>query len=314
MTGLPPLNALRAFEAAARTGSFTAAGAELGVTSAAVSQQVRNLETYWGKTLFIRQGNRLALSEAGLAAYPALARAMSTLAELSDMMQGAPRRLRLVLSAPHSVAETWLSSRLALGLAATRETAKSVDGAGGHRLEVRIEDDPVEFTRDGAHMRIFYGHGLYREYRVETLFEDRLVAVASPDFIARHGTKVARIADRFLIHTQWGPDYATSPNWSDHMPEQRDIGTTAGLRMVASSTALAFARKGLGAALVPLMMAQDDLALHRLKRLDAPDLTMPHPYSIAFPHALQNRPDVMEILRALLGEGVGASGHSVPRP
>ena len=60
-----PLNALRAFEIAARTGSFSNAAREMGISSAAGSQQVRLLEEIWGLKLFIRQGNRIALTEAG---------------------------------------------------------------------------------------------------------------------------------------------------------------------------------------------------------------------------------------------------------
>lgn len=75
MRNLPPLNAMKAF-AAARTGSFTRAARELGVSSAAVSQQVRNLEIFFGKQLFSRNGNRLAMTDAGRAIYPQTARAV----------------------------------------------------------------------------------------------------------------------------------------------------------------------------------------------------------------------------------------------
>src|SRR6185436_12553167 len=66
---LPPLNALRAFEAAARTGSYVAAAEELGVSPAAVSQQVRNLEDFLGKQLFMRFNNRVSLTDAGQAIF-----------------------------------------------------------------------------------------------------------------------------------------------------------------------------------------------------------------------------------------------------
>jgi LysR family glycine cleavage system transcriptional activator len=72
MTPHLPLNALRAFEAAARTGSFANAAREMGVSSAAISQQVKLLEEFWETTLFIRQGNRIALTDAGQSAYPQL--------------------------------------------------------------------------------------------------------------------------------------------------------------------------------------------------------------------------------------------------
>ncbi|AMX99376.1 LysR family transcriptional regulator [Mesorhizobium ciceri] len=64
MERLPPLNAIKTFEVAARAGSFTLAASELGMSSAAVSQQIRNLETWFGKQLFVRSGNRIALTDA----------------------------------------------------------------------------------------------------------------------------------------------------------------------------------------------------------------------------------------------------------
>ncbi|MEM9232136.1 MAG: LysR family transcriptional regulator [Pseudomonadota bacterium] len=86
---------MRAIEAAARTGSFTAAARKLGVSSPAVSQQVKHLEDYWQLALFIRQGNRLSLTEAGRTAYPPLAQGMGTLEALSARMQSSePRKTR----------------------------------------------------------------------------------------------------------------------------------------------------------------------------------------------------------------------------
>ena len=200
----------------------------------------------------------------------------------------------LVLSVPHSIAETWLPRRLSALLA----DSDNADAAA-IRLQVRIDDGPVELLGTGVHMRIFYGHGLYRDYRVETLFRDHTVAVASPAFVARFGSAPNGIADRHLIHTSWGPSYATSPSWPEHLPPDRLVDTTQGIRVNASSTALAFARSGAGVALVPAMMASDDLEQGALQRLDAPEITMPHPYSIAFPFALQNRPDLLLVLDQL---------------
>ncbi|RUY79447.1 LysR family transcriptional regulator, partial [Mesorhizobium sp. M7A.F.Ca.CA.001.10.2.1] len=82
MERLPPLNAIKAFEVAARAGSFTLAASELGVSSAAVSQQIRNLENWFGKQLFVRTGNRIALTDAGHAIYPQTAKALGHIAAI----------------------------------------------------------------------------------------------------------------------------------------------------------------------------------------------------------------------------------------
>ena len=213
----PPLKPLRAFEAAARTGSFAAAARELKVTSPAVSQQVKLLERHWGRTLFLRQGNRLSLTEAGLTAYPPLASALTAIGDLSERMQGISRRARFVLSAPHSVAETWLPLRLAAWLR----------HGGDRQVDIRIEDDPIDFSRDRVHMRIFHGHSLYADYRTEELFHDRIIAVAAPAFITCHRGSIAEMPDEVLIHTDWGTDYAMGPDWSHLLSNERVVDAGA---------------------------------------------------------------------------------------
>jgi len=209
MTIKAPLNALRAFEVAARTGSFTAAAAELGVSSPAVSQQVKLLEEHWQQALFIRQGNRLSLTDAGQTAYPQLAQAMRSLTDLSARMQSDEvRTTRLVLSGPHSIVETWLPRKLA--------PLMRVDDY--LPIDVRIDNDPVDFVRDKIDMRIFFGHDLYGDYQIENLFVDSLIAVASPDFMRRFGSRVQDLADHHLIHTHWGSGFASSPNWETFLP------------------------------------------------------------------------------------------------
>ncbi|MBZ9797452.1 LysR family transcriptional regulator [Mesorhizobium sp. ES1-4] len=100
MERLPPLNAIKAFEVAARAGSFTLAASELGVSSAAVSQQIRNLETWFGKQLFVRTGNRITLTDAGHAIYPQTARALGDIAAIGQRMLEGGLRTRLCRQRP----------------------------------------------------------------------------------------------------------------------------------------------------------------------------------------------------------------------
>lgn len=286
-----PLNALRAFEVAARTGSFANAARELGVSSAAVSQQVKQLEEYWNTTLFIRQGNRIALTDAGQTAYPQLGKSMSALADLSDVMRRTEHRKRLVLSTPHSVAETWLAPKLA---------QLSKDGLSAS-LDIRVEDDPVDFARDKIDLRIFYGHDLYGEYEVEALFSDVLVAVASPEFVTTKGSNLKLIADRDLIHTDWGRDFSTSPNWNEVFTGGRIVDRNIGLRVQASSTALQFARQGIGVALIPRRFAHEDLVSGRVVELAMKPLQMKRQYLVAYRKALAASPIMQSIVRVLVG-------------
>jgi len=290
MTSTAPLNALRAFEAAARTGSFAAAARELGVSSPAVSQQVKHLEEFWQQSLFIRQGNRLFLTDAGQMAYPQLAQAMGNLTALSDRMQSKrTRRRQLVLSVPHSVAETWLPSRLA-----------PLDGEeAAASIEIRVDNDPVDFVQDRIDVRIFFGHDLYGDYQVETLFSDRFIAVASPDLLHRFGTDAMDIPDRYLIHTHWGRGFASSPNWEAVFQGARAYDRDQGMTVQSSSTALNFARYGFGAALIPSAMASEAIVAEQVQLLHIPPLEMTGEYRVAYPKRLRRDGAVHRLVRKL---------------
>lgn len=164
MKDLPPLNALRAFEVAARTGSFVQAGVELGVTAAAVSLQVKALEGYLEKRLFQREGNRIVLTDAGREFYPRLGQALSDIAELAADLRGGHDRKRLVVSVLPSLADLWLIPKL-----------RGFDGPLA--LDLRVEEDPVVLPRSGVDLRITYGAHFYPDYRVETLGRDKIIAL-----------------------------------------------------------------------------------------------------------------------------------------
>lgn len=286
-----PLNALRAFETAARTGSFTSAANELGVSPPAVSQQVKLLEEFWQQKLFIRQGNRLSLTDAGLAAYPQLAQAMGSLAALSSKMQSDERRQpQLVLSAPHSVVETWLPRKLVPVL--NDENYAPVD--------VRIDDDPIDFVRDKIDMRIFFGHDLYGDYQIRHLFKDTQIAVASADFVERFGRDVYALPEQHFIHTDWGSGFASSPNWEAVLTLGKNPSREQGMTVRSSSTALNFVRAGFGVALIPAAMVADDLSARRIVQMDVSPVAMPRGYRIAYPKRLRSHPVVIRTLNALM--------------
>ena len=250
---LPPLTALRAFDCAARHGSFTRAGQELGVTAAAVSLQVRALEDHFGRQLFLRQGNRLTLTDAGRAIQPRVDLAFAELAHLAQDLGQEAGPSRVVLSCLPSLADHWLLPQLA-----------GFDRLGD--LELRVEEDPVDLS--GAAVRLTYGAHFYPDHRVETLFTDEIIAVTAP------GTGMAR-----LVHTDWGPSHAAAPSWARwHQAAGLGAAPVAGLRVGQTAMALAAARAGLGAALVPARLAAADLAAELIVRLEGPALPLPWPY------------------------------------
>lgn len=249
----PSLNALRAFEAAARRGSFVLAAVELGVSAAAISQLVRGLETDMRRQLFLRQGNRLLLTDAGREIYPALETAFREIASIAPLAELGPRPKRLVLSVL-----PWLAP-WALGALADYPAP----------VELRAEPDPVALTEGAADLRLSYGGALYPDHRVLPLYTDQMVIVQ-----ARPGP----LAELSRITVNWGAAYASLPGWplwnarSDLPPPD----TVGALALNDPHLALIAVRQGQGAALVPQIVAAAAPDLHRI----ATGLTLTWPYAL----------------------------------
>lgn len=173
---LPPLFSLQTFEAAARLGNFTRAAAELHLTPGAVSRQIRQLEDWCGLTLFERKGPQVSLTRDGDAL---LARLGGPLAALHAAVFPPPtaQRLPLVVATLASIARAWLLPRLA-------------DFRARHpQIDLQIQTD-YALARPAPRMpmvAIRHGQRPGGELVSELLFEDRLIALASPDLAARLG-------------------------------------------------------------------------------------------------------------------------------
>src|SRR5580692_1637425 len=148
---LPPLNALRAFESAARHLNFSRAAEELAVTPGAVSQQIQNLEDYVGVALFKRTPRGLLLTDAAQAALPALREAFDRLAEAASMLTAAVDGRRLTLTAAPSFAAKWLVPRLGR----FEEAHPQVD------VWLSADMDLVDFGAGEVDLAIRYGAGHY---------------------------------------------------------------------------------------------------------------------------------------------------------
>ncbi|BCH11252.1 LysR family transcriptional regulator [Mesorhizobium sp. 131-3-5] len=296
MEKLPPLNAIKAFEVAARAGSFTLAASELGVSSAAVSQQIRNLETWFGKQLFVRTGNRITLTDAGHAIYPQTARALGDIAAIAQRMLEGGLRTRLVVSVPFSLAELWLAPRLAALLDAFPHMA----------IDVRAEDDPIDLVRQNVDLRISYGDYHYPGLRMVRLVHDDVLPVCAPEFWHRHGNGDPGLTDlheSLFIHTNWGPNYASHPSWADWFAAcggGRSPDPSHGRRVGLSSLAIASARLGLGIALGQRVMAQADLEAGRLIALSSVSVRLGNPYCAFMPPAKADRADVAALVGLLV--------------
>jgi len=289
---LPPLNALRAFEAAARHGSFLGAARELGVTPPAVSQQVKALERHLGRRLFERRNNAISLTDAGRAAYPAIAEGFEKILAVNRMAETERVKTRLVVSALPSVALAWLGPLL----------ADYALAHPGFSFALRAEEDPVSFAGQEIDLRLCYDSQLYADLAVEPLLVDRVMPLCAPDWLAARPQvkSVADLDDRDLIHIDWGPSFASLPSWADCFKAEgvaRDSRPSRQGQLVSfSSLALDLAAAGLGMALGQALLARRALAAGRLVSPFGPALPLPSPYCLVYPHARAKRPDLQALI------------------
>jgi LysR family glycine cleavage system transcriptional activator len=278
---LPPLNALRAFEAAARTGSYVAAAEELGVSPAAVSQQVRNLEEFLGKQLFTRFNNRVSLTDAGQAIFVGASDALQSISALTEQVMSGGTRSRLVISVITSVAERWLEPRLAAF--ALKEKALRVD--------LRVEADPVDFARHNIDLRICYGTNVYPEMSAIRLFHDAVLPLCSPGYLERNRNArecgMEAVPDDDLIHITWGPSFVSHPTWHTWFAKSgiERPNDSKGHQVGMSGLALDLARDGVGVVLGQKVMAGGDLAAGRLVALSEIAIELGHPYCLVYPRS-----------------------------
>lgn len=170
---LPSLAALRAFEAAGRTGSLSRAAAELNVTHAAIAQHVRTVEDYVGRPVLTRAGRGMALTDAGSQLHPPLAEAFaqiaSALRDAADLVADAP----LAVTVTPSFAEYWLMPRLSGFWTAHPEITVSVTPSMGL----------ANLARDGFDIAIRYGRGDWPGYDATFLASADYVVVGSPTLL-----------------------------------------------------------------------------------------------------------------------------------
>jgi LysR family glycine cleavage system transcriptional activator len=176
MLRLPPLSAIRAFEAAARHGSFTKAAEELGMTQAAVSYQVKLLEDRVGAPLFLRQPRRVVLSEAGKRLAPAVTEAFQRLAAAFASLKETDESV-LSITAINTFCTNWLVPRLG-----TFQMAHP-------NIAVRLDASPrlVDFTQEEFDVGVRSGKGKWPGLKAHLLFPVDMTAMCSPDFLKRVG-------------------------------------------------------------------------------------------------------------------------------
>ena len=273
---LPPLNALRAFETAARHMNFSRAAEELSVTPGAVSQQIQNLEDYVGEALFRRTPKGLLLTDAGQTALPALREAFDRLAEAASLLTSSVDGRRLTVSAAPSFAAKWLMPRLGRFEAAHPE----VD------VWLQAGMDLVDFAAGEVDVAIRYGSGRYPGLEVIRLMSETVIPVAAPALLADKPLETPADLHRHVLLHDGSPDADEScPDWAMWLAARdlRELDGARGPRFNQSSLVMDAAAAGRGVALAKRALAQADIDAGRLVAPLADATAVDFAYSLVFP-------------------------------
>jgi LysR family transcriptional regulator, glycine cleavage system transcriptional activator len=290
MRRLPPLAAVRVFEAAARHENFTAAAAELGMTQAAVSYQVKLLEERVGVPLFVREKRRVVLTEAGRRAAAPVGRAF-------DAIDGAFAELRaedagmLAISTSQTFANTWLAWRLGRFQMNHPEMA----------VRLAVSDTLVDFTVDEMDVAIRAGLGGWAGLDEDKLLPIDFTPMCSPDFLARHG---GALEPADLLHL---PQISAHDPWWPWWLREAGVvvpegPVKPGVRMDSQASEGHAAMAGQGVAMLTPFLWRNDLAEGRLVRPFAQLSTRGYAYWLVTPSHRRGVPKIKRFRAWLLDE------------
>jgi len=294
MRDLPPTATLRAFEAATRHPTFTAAAQELHVTQSAVSHQLKHLEALWGVQLFER-GKALRLTAAGATLAPIVREFFISLeATLGDLREQ-KGRVRLSVSTTYSFALKWLLPRL----------PRLSRQHPGLLVSLDTTDNVIHFSRGQADVAIRLGKGNYPGLHSEFLFGEQVFPVASPELLRRIGTPQSP-ADllHFPLLTRDGAELV--PKWEvwfqavglAYSPLQESV------RFGDTNMTVEAALLGQGVALVRSGHVENEISDRRLVRLFDVPLPSPLAYYFVCPKGIESQPHVASFRQWLVDEAL----------
>ncbi len=256
--GLPPLDWLRVFESAGRLGGFSAAAREFGLTQAAVSQRIGNLESWLGRSLFVREARGVSLTVEGESYLPLVQQSLQALERnTEDLFGKSPRELRVAAISSHIRA-----------LVLPHLTAFQ-----NMRPEIRLLTDSVarrsSLDEEKTWLQIRYGKGTWPRREAALISPEVLVPMAAPG--VEWGAPVLELRGE---RPGWR-DWERNSNRSDVPP--------AKLSFDSMEHALSAAGQGLGIALGSVPLATAELMSGQLRKLDLPDLKTSEGYWLTWP-------------------------------
>ena len=267
---LPPLYALRAFEAAARHSSFTRAGEELSITQSAVSRHIKTLEAHFACRLFQRSGRSLQLTEAARLLLPgvregfaALERACTTLRAEDDTLRAEDDILRM--KAPSTLTMRWLLARL----------SRFRHLQSGNEVQLTsawMDIDHVDFNHEPFDCAVLLSNGHFPpDWEATLLFPEMLIPVGAPAIQDDKPWDAARLATTELLHPT--PDRRDWRRWLDCMGLGGQVSLKGGQVFDTLELGMIAAARGYGISMGDLLMVAEDVAQGRL--------SLPFPAAVA---------------------------------
>ena len=287
---LPPLNSLRAFEAAARSESFTRAAEELCVTQGAVSHQVKSLEATLGIKLFSRERQRLIITDAGREYLVVIRDALDRIAAGTERVVERQNAGALTVSTSPDFAAKWLVNRL----------GRFAEAHPGIDLRVSATMHHVDFAREDVDVAVRHGDGNWSGLDAVRLCSEELFPVCSPKLMSGRNrlTKPADLLKFPLLHLD---DWKAWSKWLDSAGVS-DFKMPRGPALNRASMLIDAAIDGQGVALARTALAASDLINGRLARPFDLGLKLSNTYWIVCPKATSTKPKIVTFRDWLLKE------------
>lgn len=269
---LPSLNALAAFEAAARHLSLTKAAEELNVTPGAISKQVRMLEEELGNPLFVRRHRALELTREGETMAAALREGFERISSTFRQVKGAGGQSSATIGSTMAMAHLWLIPRMAAFWSSHQDIV----------IDHVISDHPRGLDRSDIDLRLRYGDGEWPDELAAKLYDDRIFPVASPDFAREHPVETIEDLSRLQLLSVEGIEWDWT-TWADFFREVGCPNRQLNVRRFNSHViALQAARSGQGAVLGWSSLVTPLLAAGDLVQLTDAEIAAPQSYFVTW--------------------------------
>lgn len=268
MRSLPPLTALRVFEAAGSHLSFTEAAKSINVTQGAVSRQIKQLEDYLGVPLFVRLHHKLELTDAGSQLLPKLEQSFNMMEEAINEIRDPNQRQKMKILVPPTLATRWLARRLA----DFRERYPV--------LELSIYDRPIDHILFDCEIR--FGLAAKPKNFSELLFLEQHIPVCLPSMLERAGQ--LELESNNLLHILH--DGKNLPVWDDWLREaglKDRVNTEGGIAFSTLDQAINALKSGAGFAVIEKHMITKELEEKTLVQFSDIEITGPYGYWLDIP-------------------------------